>query len=172
MAKLLPIILLIIGLGGGIGAGFVLRPEPTEVVDPCAPAPGEDGHAETKKEGAHEDDAPADITAEPTVEFIKMNNQFVVPMVSEDMVDGMVVMSLSLEIAIGMSEYVFRMEPKLRDAFLQVLFDHANIGGFRGAFTNSNTMDVLRGQLLDTAQGIVGDTVSDVLITDIARQDI
>ncbi len=55
--------------------------------------------------------------------------------------------------------------------FLQVLFDHANAGGFNGAFTSSTNMDVLRQSLLETAQAVIGKSVRNVLIVDIVRQD-
>ena len=66
---------------------------------------------------------------------------------------------------------IYSKEPKLRDSFLQVLFDHANIGGFDGAFTNANNLAVLRGALREVAQKDMGDQVTDVLIVEIARQD-
>jgi predicted Zn-dependent protease with MMP-like domain len=55
---------------------------------------------------------------------------------------------------------------------LQVLFYHANIGGFECAFTSGERMDILRSALLDAAHGVLGDQVNDVLITEIARQDV
>ena len=63
-------------------------------------------------------------------------------------------------------------EPKLRDAYLQVLFDHANVGGFNGSFTSSGNMSILRRALLQTSQNLFGNLILDVLITDIARQDV
>ena len=48
------------------------------------------------------------------------------------------------------------MEPKLRDVFLQVLFDHANMGGFRGAFTRSDVLEPLRTALREAAQKHLG----------------
>jgi hypothetical protein len=105
-------------------------------------------------------------------EFVKLNNQFVVPVVTRDRVSAMVVMSLSIEIAQGNSEIVYTREPKLRDGFLQVLFDHANLGGFEGEFTNANNMDVLRMSLRDVATLVLGDAARGVLITEIARQDV
>jgi len=53
-----------------------------------------------------------------------------------------------------------------------VFFDHANTGGFKGTFTNANNMNILRKALLETAIDTTGDLVSDVLIMDIARQDV
>ena len=73
--------------------------------------------------------------------------------------------------SLGQKEAVYAKEPKIRDSFLQVLFDHANIGGFDGAFTNANNLDVLRGALREIAQKDVGEQVIDVLIAEIARQD-
>ena len=69
-------------------------------------------------------------------EYVKLNNQFVVPVVEDGRVAAMVVLSLSLEVEAGNTEAVYQREPKLRDAFLQVLFDHANVGGFCGSFTD------------------------------------
>ncbi len=63
------------------------------------------------------------------------------------------------------------MEPKLRDVFLRVLFDHANAGGFSGSFTKTTRMNTLRMGLLEAAQKALGPVVSDVLIVDVVRQD-
>lgn len=166
MGKLLPILLAVIGLGAGVGAGLMLRPAPEEVViDPC----GEDGateHAAAKDEPAKGEDGQA-----PAYDYVKLNNQFVVPVVEGGRVTSLVILSVSLETAIGGSEQVFAREPKLRDGFLQVLFDHANAGGFKGAFTEASNMDALRRAMLDVAKKALGDLVSDVLIVDIVRQD-
>ena len=94
------------------------------------------------------------------------------PVVSKRDVSALVVMSISLEVPDGSVDEVFRHEPKLRDSFLQVLFDHANIGGFDGAFTSARNMSALRLALRETGQRDLGkDMVRDVLITEIARQD-
>jgi hypothetical protein len=162
--KLLPIVLLIIGVGGGIGAGLVMKPAPVEHVEinPCGDTP--------KEKAGHASEATAE--GESAKEYVKLNNQFVVPVVTSDKVESLVVLSLSVEVNLGQKEAVFAREPKLRDAFLQVLFDHANMGGFRGAFTNANNMEVLRNALRETAHDVMGELVSDVLIVDIARQDV
>ena len=70
------------------------------------------------------------------------------------------------------TELVFSKEPKLRDAFLRVLFDHAHVGGFNGTFTESGRLNVLRVALLEAAHSIVGSNVQDILITDIVRQEM
>jgi len=169
MGKLLPILLAVIGLGAGVGAGILLKPEPEEVViDPC----GEDG-AETMQAKAddHADDKGGKDGEAPAYDYVKLNNQFVVPVVESGRVSSLVILSVSLETVVGGSEQVFAKEPKLRDGFLQVLFDHANAGGFKGSFTEASNMDALRRAMLDVAKKALGDTVSDVLIIDIVRQD-
>lgn len=107
----------------------------------------------------------------PTHEYVKLNNQFVVPLMAGGRVNSMVVLSLSIEITSDATEYVYAREPKIRDAFLQVLFDHANAGGFGGSFTDGLNLDLVRQALTETARKIIGDSVKDVLITEIARQD-
>jgi flagellar FliL protein len=158
MKKLLPILLLLLGSGVGVGAGIFIRPAP-EPADEIA----ETEPAEVEEVRTAETNGPS--------EYAKMSNQFVVPVVDHDKVTALVVLSLSVEVSLGQKEAVYAKEPKIRDSFLQVLFDHANVGGFDGAFTNANNLDVLRGALREIAQKDVGDQVIDVLIVEIARQD-
>ncbi|MBK8438946.1 MAG: flagellar basal body-associated FliL family protein [Rhodobacter sp.] len=151
--KLLPILLALVGLGVGLGVGLFLRPPPE------APAEAEAVAEHAAKEGA----APPD--------YVKLNNQFVIPIVEGGRVASMVVVSLSLEVAQGHTEEVYSREPKIQDVFLQVLFDHANTGGFRGSFTDGSNLVLLRRALREKAVDVLGDIVTDVLITAIARQD-
>ncbi|WP_376875668.1 flagellar basal body-associated FliL family protein [Albirhodobacter sp. R86504] len=161
MGKLIPIILALVGLGIGGGAGFALRPPPAE--ESLAEAPCGDVKVP-------EQDAPADPEV-PLFEYVKINNQFVIPVVAQETIGSLVILSLSLEVKTGATQKVYAVEPKLRDAFLQVLFDHANTGGFDGAFTSSNNMDLLRNALFEVAKKTLGTDVNDVLVSDIIRQD-
>lgn len=170
MKKLLPILLAIIGIGGGVGAGLVLRPAPEPMAEEAAMEKEEGEKADAQKEDKEAEEASPDDEA--TREYVKLNNQFVVPVISDERVSALVVLSLSVEVESGQMQSVYSREPKLRDAYLQVLFDHANVGGFDGAFTNSNTMDVLRRALLEASYHAVGEIVTNVLITDIVRQDV
>ena len=153
MGKLLPVLLALIGLGGGLGAGMMLRP-------------ASETPAEAEAAAEH---APAESAAPP--DYVKLNNQFIVPLVDGGRVASMVVLSLSLEVTSGHTADIYAREPKLRDAFLQVLFDHANTGGFRGSFTDGSNLVLLRQALKEKATSVAGDLVTDVLITEIARQD-
>ena len=155
---LLPLLLALLGIGAGAAAGYFLRPAPQASAEaPAEAAPA--AQAEGSEEGA------------VNSEFVKLNNQFIVPDVEDGAIVSLVVLSLSLEVATGGTEAVYAAEPKLRDTLLQVLFDHANAGGFRGDFTAAGQMEDLRRALLEAARRILGPTVKAVLISDIARQD-
>lgn len=179
--KLLSVVLAVAGVGLGSGAGFFLRPA-AETAPAVAAAHGEaesSGHAAPAATeagaGAHAAETPAaahgEAGGENLPEYVKLANQFVVPLIEGGRVGSMVILSLSLEVTVGQTTTAFAKEPKLRDVFLQVMFDHANAGGFDGAFTDSANMIALRRALLEVAQQVMGDAATDVLITDIVRQD-
>lgn len=192
--KILPILLALLGLGGGVGAGIMLKPpaeHATEGTTHNAEALAESGDEASLVEGeaaGTEGDAehaavpaPAPGTQAvphppegeaPLHDYVKLNNQFVVPVVQNGQVASMVILALSLEVTVGGTEQVYALEPKLRDVFLQVLFDHANSGGFSGDFTESKNMVVLRDALREVAIKVLGANLTDVLIIDIARQDL
>jgi len=170
MKKLLPIILVVVGLVAGIGAGVMLRPapEPEETADlaPCDPAAGCD-----ENEYVIPDPPRAPVYDPDAVwDYVKMPKQFVIPVIKKDRVSALVVMSLSLEVTEGQSDFVLSRAPRLRDGFLQVLFNHANSGGFDGAFTTGRSMKDLRGELKETAQNFLGENVESVLIEEIVKQ--
>lgn len=153
MRKLMPILMAFGGVAAGIGAGLALLPGPEDPkagMDPAAAA----------------DMPPAER------DYVRLPKQFVVPVVEDERVAAMVVLSLSLGTTPGASDAVFAREPKLRDALLQVMFDHANSGGFGGAFTDAAALDPLRRQLTEAAQAVLPGIVSEVLVVEVARQDL
>ncbi|WP_040818937.1 flagellar basal body-associated FliL family protein [Litoreibacter arenae] len=160
MRLVIPLVLLIVGIAAGGAAGFLLRPpvdenEASDATTKDLPKPQED-----------ESEADADLS------YVKINNQFVVPVIEDDRVSALVVLSISLETNAAETSAIYDREPKLRDAFLQVLFDHAYMGGFDGVYTASPAMESLKRALLASARNIAGAHISSVLITDIVRQDV
>jgi hypothetical protein len=184
MRVLLPVLLLLIGVGGGVGAGFMLAseeetPAPEEIVAEGEDAEAEDPGAEDERDEAEAEadeyesgDPPRVEASGEGTEFVRLNNQFVVPIVRDGSVRSLVVMGLTIEVTTGLNSEVFNQEPRLRDSFLRVLFAHANAGGFDGVFTEAAAMAPLREGLREAAQSILGrGNAFDVLITDIVRQD-
>ena len=165
---ILPLVLALIGAGAGVGAGLFLSGGEDHAADAapveCAPPVPEADHSAPP---------PARVDAEALEdrEFVKLPNQFVLPVVTETRVAALVVLSVTIETRIGTSEVVYAREPKLRDLFLQALFDQASTGRFSGEFATAANLRPLRDELLIIARRVLGDTVSDVLITEISRQD-
>jgi flagellar FliL protein len=149
----LPILLAVIGVAGGAAAGFFLRP--------------------TSPDTAAEGEAAPDVAESPEepAEYVRMTNQFIVPVLKDGQVVSIVVLSLGLEVEPGSENTVYSHEPKLRDVLLQVLFSHANNGGFEGEFTDAANMMVVRTALREAAESVLPELVRDVLINDITRQD-
>ena len=151
-ALILPALMALAGLAAGAAAGLYLSPPTPESTD------GEPAAEETADPGSE-------------LAYADFDNQFVVPVVREGRVRSLVVLSITLELSVGASQEFFDREPRLRDAFLQVLFDHANAGGFDAAFTDVDRMLALRQGLREAAQLHLGRSVRDVLIVDIVRQE-
>jgi hypothetical protein len=187
MKMLFPVILAILGLIGGVAAGHFMKPPPAL----AAMAAGGHGASEpvlaadsgSDHGGGHNTPTPEDPSSIPTAddhnpaddakyEYVVLDKQFVVPLVNESRVHAMIILSLSVEATVDGVDFVHRRSPKLRDVFLQVLFRHAHSGGFNGVFTGGQAMADLRAGLRDAAKGVLGETVHDVLVTDIVRQDM
>ena len=151
MARLIIPLLALLGLAAGGAAGVALKP---------APLPPEEGEAPLPTRA---------ITTLPSA-FLEMENHFVVPLLGPERMRGMMVLTLGIEVTESELGALRAMEPRLRDAFLRVMFDHANAGGFDGRFTAANQMDSLRLALRETAQSLQPG-VREVLIVDVIRQD-
>ncbi|WP_170790096.1 flagellar basal body-associated FliL family protein [Ruegeria lacuscaerulensis] len=174
MKKLIPVLFLLAGLGVGVGAGLFLAP---------SDAPAQEGKEYASAEKEPKDKKAKDEKPKPKfktsekddkssdVEYLKLTKQFVIPVVEAERISAMVTMSVSLEAKPGMTDTFYAIEPKLRDRFLQVLFDHANTGGFDGNFTTSENLDTLRKSLLEVAQKDLGKEISNVMILSVNRQD-
>ncbi|NCO21918.1 MAG: flagellar basal body-associated FliL family protein [Rhodobacterales bacterium] len=164
LGKIIPILIAVIGAAAGLGAGIALRPAADlsegEIPNPCGEITSAATFAKPKPEAA-----------KGMSEFVSLNNQFVFPLVEAGNVAALVVLSLTLEVAEGQADAVHTREPKLRDGFLRVLLDHANAGGFQGAFTSNETMEKLRRALLEKGREELGEALYDILILDINRQD-
>ncbi len=153
MAKVIAVLLVLLGLGGGVGAGYLLRPAPVvEDSDPAAVAP-----------------ILAPVLVE-SVALFEFDTPFIIPVVTEQAVNAIFMLRIGLEIEAEQQQFVKGQEPRLRDRLLQVMFDHANSGGFEGVYTSQTKLATLRRSLLESAQSVVGrEIVQRVLITDLAR---
>ncbi len=183
MKKLIPVILMLLGLVGGGAAGVMLRqpappaecpPDDAHCVPGEAPEGDENTHAEAGAEApvAEGEGATGEEGDVAANEYVALQRQIIVPIVNEDKVVSLMVLSLSLEVVAGATPLVYDRQPKLRDEFLEVLFRHANTGGFEGVFTSGEKMSDLRNALNGAAKKVMGDNVVQVLVTEILRQAV
>ena len=148
---------LLVGGGSGVGAGLLLAPEEEIIAEPGS----------SSDETAYEE---AEQGEDTVLAYANFSDQFIVPIVGENDVQGMVVLSIGIEVEEEALQSVYDKEPKLRAEFLQSLFNHANHGGFDENFTAFSAMDSLRRELRTIARNEVGRAVREVLILDIIRQ--
>ncbi len=176
MKLLLPLLIALLGLAGGLSAGHYLRPGaapsggPAQATSPEAPAPTDATSAPRPDSlpGA----APPRYDPDERRDYVAIDRQFLVPLVEDGEVAAMMILSLTLEMESGARDAVFEREPKLRDRFLDVMFRYAQSGTFASVFTAGPAMRDLRGALLEAARGVLGPAVHDVLVTDLLRQDL
>lgn len=189
MKLLAPLLIALLGLAAGVGAGVALKPAPEAAAAACPP----EGHgapeaAAAEGHGAAPPAAAAPCAADPlavparaaapdaheaAATVVAVEKPFVVPVFKNDKVAAMVVASVAVSVAAAHETAVEEMTPRLRDSLLAAMFQHANSGGFDGAFTTGRKMEDLRAALLAAARRVFGATpVNDVLITEIARQDV
>ncbi|MEM7296213.1 MAG: flagellar basal body-associated protein FliL [Pseudomonadota bacterium] len=98
------------------------------------------------------EDAPEGVVDDGTSDFARLNNQFIIPVIRDERVAALAVVSLTVEVTEGQINRVFEREPRLRDLFLRVMYEHANFGGFDGNFTSSSKLDPLRDLLTAAAR--------------------
>lgn len=160
LGKLMPVMSLVAGLAGGGTAAVVLAPSAPDA---------ESGHSEIAEVSA-EKSSESDHGTES--EIVKIPNQFVVPVILNDRVRSMVILTVALEVATGDGDRVRSLEPKLRDTFLDELFNLAAVGGFKDEVITRKTLDIVRTTLTERARVTLGSPGVKVLVTDMARQDV
>lgn len=160
MRRFLPYLIALFGLAAGTVTGHFLRPVAEPAAEGTAPV-----------DAALGSPAPVPPREDKAGDFVRLNNQFIVPLVEGGRIAGMVVLTLTVEVVPGATQLVFDNEPRLRDALLRALFEHANAGGFAANYTRPSAMAALRTALVETARGVLGASLRDVLILDVLRQD-
>ncbi|MBW7920968.1 MAG: flagellar basal body-associated FliL family protein [Rubellimicrobium sp.] len=174
-AVLLLLVLLVLGAGAGAGVAWFGPWQPardmadgTDAPPVADPAPGAGAEAAPAPAAPG---LPVASAIRPDADYQRLDDPFLVPLVRDNAVAAMMVLTLGLEVAPGQSDLIRRREPRLRNQLLQALFDHANTGGFDGMFTGAANMRALRESLTRAARDVVGDAAGSVLILDMVRQE-
>ncbi len=172
MKRLLPVLLALLGLGAGIGAGVMLKPAAVADAEAACGVEGAPACTEVAAADPFRTTPAASGMPEGDATYVPLSKPFVVPIFAGERVIAMVVLSVSLATSLDGAQVVDTLQPRLRDSFLTALFRHANSGGFDGSFTTGQKMEDLRSALLQAAREVMAEApVGEVLITEIARQE-
>lgn len=184
MKSIITVIITIVCIvAGGFGGSFLRtmtsgssEPEAgaAEVAGAAEGEKGEDDKAEKneakaskpdKKDGKEGDAAPAVI-------YYKFTREFVVPIISNGRVSSLVILNLNLEADASMERKLYDMEPKLRDNIMTTLITLSNDGATFESMTSVKNYESIRSTVLQNLASVVKDGITNVLIVDLAKQDI
>lgn len=168
MKKILPILLIILGVVGGGAAGMFLKPAP----EPPSEEEIAAKKAEEAKAKAAEEEGYGDGTPPTNRAFVKVGRQTIVPVLEEGETRALMLFELAVDVPAGSANIVHEMEPRLRDAFLRELFQMSYTGAFLTEFTDDRVIEELRRNLTRAARRYVGEEAREVLILDVMRQEL
>ena len=191
MQKIIALVIVLAGVGGGLTLGVVLRPGdaargPDVAAVGAEPAAANgyggggaaDPGAETGpavSDGADQGVGPGEASdgeAGADRDYVKIGRQIIIPVVNHGETQALMLFDLAIDVPRGMTERTYEAEPRLRDAFLRELFEMSYTGAFSSTYTDERVVEELRGKLRAAARRLLGDAVDDVLILDIMRQEL
>lgn len=176
--------------GGAILKGALTAPpgdHGAEKAAPAAKAEKKGAHAaaksghDDKAKGGHDDKAKkakddhgghGDGKNSAEGNYLKFGRQFVAPVIGDAGVRSLLVFDISIETRPGMVEKLYPMEPKLRDALLSTLLSLSNRGAFDRQLLDAANLETIRRELLVAARSVIGEDAREVLILNMARQDV
>ncbi|MFA8386133.1 MAG: flagellar basal body-associated protein FliL [Pelagibaca sp.] len=163
LKKIMPLFALLFGLAGGGAAAIFLAPPPDD--EPMSQATAPDAQTETSQDVLQNG-------ASDSFEIVKLPSQFVVPVIMDNRVRAMVILTVALEVEVGQGDRVRALEPKLRDEFLAELFGLAALDGFKDEMISRTTLELVKRALSVRSIEVLGLQNVNVLVTDMARQDV
>ncbi len=104
--------------------------------------------------------------------YFKFTREFIVPIMSGNRVSELVILNISLESDASLSQMLFSQEPKLRDNIMTTLIALSNDGVTFESMTAVDNYETLRSTILMNLDAVVADGIDNVLILDLAKQEI
>jgi hypothetical protein len=171
---LIPLILVLIGIGGGAFLGMTMKPEPETHEEEDGAAEHTSDQEKTEKEHAKNlESAALNLEgARDDIVYVDIPKQFVIPIMNAKGKRSLIVLQLQIEIDVKKAELATIHAPKLRDAFLRTLLELSDTGAFDDTVTSRETLEDIRYELKRAAESVLGATVYSVLIEQMIRQDL
>ena len=171
MKLIITSVIAIIFVALGSVAGVALKP----AVEVAASTSGESGDkaegASEKKDAAKKPEA-YDNSRSSDSAFYKFSREFVIPIMRRGQVESLVILHISLETDQSTADDLFSEEPKLRDIIMTTLIALSNDGRTLEDLTSVNNYETIRAMILMNLQDAISDRIRNVLIVDVAKQDL
>lgn len=133
----------------------------------------EDGREKTdKKKKAKKDDGHGKKESSGNSSYYKFSREFVVPIMRSGQVTSLVILHISLETDSSTAEKLFSEEPKLRDNIMTTLIGLSNDGRTLERPTDINNYETIRSMILMNLKDSIDDGIKNVLIVDMAKQNL
>ncbi len=130
-----------------------------------------DDHGDKKKD-AKKGDKYAKSGGSGSTEYYKFSREFVVPVMRNDQVKSLVIIHINLEADSSTVDDLFSEEPKLRDNIMTTLIGLSNDGRTLEEPTQIDNYEMIRSMVLMNLKESVTDGIKNVLIVDMAKQDL
>ena len=104
--------------------------------------------------------------------YYKFSREFVVPIMRGGQVTSLVILHISLETDSATSERLFSEEPKLRDNIMTTLIGLSNDGRTLERPTDINNYETIRSVILMNLKDSIDSGIKNVLIVDMAKQNL
>ena len=126
-----------------------------------------DSHKPKKKDtSGHGGSGSSDVI------YFKFTREFVVPIMRERKVESLVILNINLEVDSSVSSKLFSMEPKIRDNIMTTLIQLSNDGKTFENITDVESYETIRAMVMMNLQKTLPTGLENVLIVDIAQQDL
>lgn len=174
MKLIITSVVAIIFVALGTLAGVMLKPTvevaastPSEASEGDYPAEKAADKKNTKKKSDGYDSGSSGDSV-----YYKFSREFVVPIMRGGQVESLVILHISLETDESTSDDLFSEEPKLRDNIMTTLIEISNDGRTLIELTDVSNYETMRSMILMNLQSAISDGIKNVLIVDVAKQDL
>ena len=164
-------VIAIIFVALGSLAGVMLKPTVEVAANTTSEASEGDYPAEKKDAKKKSDSYDSGGSSGDSV-YYKFSREFVVPIMRGGQVESLVILHISLETDEATSDDLFSEEPKLRDNIMTTLIELSNDGRTLIELTDVSNYETMRSMILMNLQSAISDGIKNVLIVDVAKQDL